>query len=307
MSGNETICSTVFRLFSDAYGSWKTICISRRNRRSSREETPKRSVDSKWTPPEVGSSSRSSSRASVDLPEPDSPTSPTVSPRLSTSETSSTALTMRRERGPPSRKCRLRWSTTTSGSPSRADSVRAAVTSVALTRRPPARGSGTPPPGAGRRPPAAAPRRRSPARRRSAGGTGSPDGSWCGRGGCPEIAAIGRSTSRSSPQIESSSASEYGCAGVPSTASALPLSTIRPAYMTWMSSQKDEARPRSCVIRIIPIRRSSTIRPSSSMIRACVVTSSAVVGSSAIRTSGFVQIAIAIITRWRIPPENWCG
>ena len=35
-SGNETICSTVFRLFSDAYGSWKTICISRRSRRSSR-------------------------------------------------------------------------------------------------------------------------------------------------------------------------------------------------------------------------------------------------------------------------------
>ena len=84
----------------------------------------------------------------------------------------------------------------------------------------------------------------------------------------------------------------------------LPLSTIRPAYMTWMSSQKDEARPRSCVIRIIPIRRSSTICPSSSMIRACVVTSSAVVGSSATRTSGFVQIAIAIITRWRIPPEE---
>ena len=33
------------------------------------------------------------------------------------------------------------------------------------------------------------------------------------------------------------------------------------------------------------------------MIRACVVTSSAVVGSSAIRTSGPAEIAIAIITR----------
>ena len=58
-SGNETICSTVFRLFSDAYGSWKTICISRRSRRSSRREIPKRSVDSKWTLPDVGSSRRS--------------------------------------------------------------------------------------------------------------------------------------------------------------------------------------------------------------------------------------------------------
>ena len=40
---------------------------------------------------------------------------------------------------------------------------------------------------------------------------------------------------------------------------------------------------------------------------ACVVTSSAVVGSSAISRSGSLISAIAIITRWRIPPENWCG
>ena len=55
------------------------------------------------------------------------------------------------------------------------------------------------------------------------------------------------------------------------------------------------------------MRRSSTIRASMSMIRACVVTSRAVVGSSAISTSGFAQIAIAIITRCRIPPENSWG
>ena len=40
---------------------------------------------------------------------------------------------------------------------------------------------------------------------------------------------------------------------------------------------------------------------------ACVVTSSAVVGSSAIRSAGSLMSAIAIITRWRMPPENWCG
>ena len=40
---------------------------------------------------------------------------------------------------------------------------------------------------------------------------------------------------------------------------------------------------------------------------ACVVTSSAVVGSSAISRSGLLISAIAIITRWRMPPENWCG
>ena len=43
------------------------------------------------------------------------------------------------------------------------------------------------------------------------------------------------------------------------------------------------------------------------MICAWIVTSSAVVGSSAISTSGLHASAIAIIARWRMPPENWCG
>ena len=37
------------------------------------------------------------------------------------------------------------------------------------------------------------------------------------------------------------------------------------------------------------------------------VTSRAVVGSSAISTFGSRLIAIAIMMRWRMPPENWCG
>ena len=40
---------------------------------------------------------------------------------------------------------------------------------------------------------------------------------------------------------------------------------------------------------------------------ACTVTSSAVVGSSAMRSVGSSASAIAIMMRWRIPPENWCG
>ena len=43
------------------------------------------------------------------------------------------------------------------------------------------------------------------------------------------------------------------------------------------------------------------------MICAWTVTSSAVVGSSAMTMSGSSASAIAIITRWRMPPENWCG
>ena len=42
----------------------------------------------------------------------------------------------------------------------------------------------------------------------------------------------------------------------------------------------------------------------SSRIWACTVTSSAVVGSSAISTDGLLTSAIAIIARWRMPPEN---
>ena len=45
----------------------------------------------------------------------------------------------------------------------------------------------------------------------------------------------------------------------------------------------------------------------SSTICAWIVTSSAVVGSSAMISSGEQDSAMAIITRWRMPPENWCG
>jgi hypothetical protein len=48
--------------------------------------------------------------------------------------------------------------------------------------------------------------------------------------------------------------------------------------------------------------RDSRSRSSTSRICACTVTSSAVVGSSAMRISGFPASAIAIMTRWRMPP-----
>ena len=38
-----------------------------------------------------------------------------------------------------------------------------------------------------------------------------------------------------------------------------------------------------------------------------MVTSSAVVGSSAMSSCGLQASAIAIITRWRMPPDSWCG
>ena len=61
------------------------------------------------------------------------------------------------------------------------------------------------------------------------------------------------------------------------------------------------------MISITAMCRSSARRWSRSITLACVVTSSAVVGSSAISSSGFDASAIAIITRCRMPPENSCG
>ncbi len=52
----------------------------------------------------------------------------------------------------------------------------------------------------------------------------------------------------------------------------------------------------------MPISRCSCF--SSSRICAWMVTSSAVVGSSAISRSGSLASAMAIITRWRWPPES---
>ena len=56
-----------------------------------------------------------------------------------------------------------------------------------------------------------------------------------------------------------------------------------------------------------PMCRSAWISASRRRICAWTVTSSAVVGSSAMSTSGSIARAAAIITRWRMPPENWCG
>ena len=55
----------------------------------------------------------------------------------------------------------------------------------------------------------------------------------------------------------------------------------------------------------MPLSRLSRSRRS--RICAWMVTSSAVVGSSAIRSFGRQASAMAIMTRWLMPPESWCG
>ena len=72
---------TRLRGFSDAYGSWKIIIISRRIGRISARESFVMSLTAEDVIlPPVGSSSLMMQRAIVDLPQPDSPTTPSVSP-----------------------------------------------------------------------------------------------------------------------------------------------------------------------------------------------------------------------------------
>jgi hypothetical protein len=81
------------RGFSEAYGSWKIIVISRRIGRIEARESLVMSRPSNVTLPSVVSRSFTMQRASVDLPQPDSPTIPSVSPGLMLKETPSTAFT----------------------------------------------------------------------------------------------------------------------------------------------------------------------------------------------------------------------
>ncbi len=76
--------------------------------------------------------------------------------------------------------------------------------------------------------------------------------------------------------------------------------------MTTTRSHSLATRPMSWVVSntAAPLRRALSRSPTTC---AWVVTSSAVVGSSAMSSLGSLAIPTAIITRWRIPPESWWG
>src|SRR4029453_15415920 len=77
---------------SEPYGSWKMGWTRRRKANNCRLLSVEVSTPSKTIRPEVGSSRLSTIWATVDLPEPDSPTIAVVVPRFTLKETSSTAL-----------------------------------------------------------------------------------------------------------------------------------------------------------------------------------------------------------------------
>ncbi len=99
----------------------------------------------------------------------------------------------------------------------------------------------------------------------------------------------------------------YGWRGASKTVRVGPNSTTCPEYITISRSEKWLTSDMSWVTKM-------TAKPScswSSLIctisERCATTSSADVGSSMITRSGVNSIAIAIMARWRMPPESWCG
>src|SRR5690348_7852358 len=107
------------RGFRDAYGSWKITWMRRRIARSPRSSSAVRSTPSKRMRPLVGRSRCRMQRPVVVLPQPDSPTRPSVSPRRTVKLTPSTAFTAAAGAAnmpPPTGKCLTRFSTSSSAS-----------------------------------------------------------------------------------------------------------------------------------------------------------------------------------------------
>jgi hypothetical protein len=82
---------TCLRGLSDPYGSWKTIWTWQRSALSASRLAPTTRVPAISSSPLVGSSIIVTSRARVDLPQPDSPTTARVLPGVSLKETPATA------------------------------------------------------------------------------------------------------------------------------------------------------------------------------------------------------------------------
>ena len=326
------------RGFSEANGSWKTICISRRTGLSFARPAVVMSVPRKLIVPPVGSSRRMSVRDSVVLPQPDSPTRPSVSPSCRCSVTSSTACTCATARSNSSPfligKYCLRWSAASrtfgSAAAGRGRAVGAArggARSGAHIVTPPAsspiwspiwrscalrsgtitqRSSWPVPPGT---------RARSSGLTRQAswacgqrGRKWQPWGAWMSDGGRPVIDGSRSGRGRSTRVIEPEQPPRVRVLRVVEDLVDRALLDDPPGVHDGdpVGDVGDDAE---VVRHEDDARRCDSVRSSLRTSRICawIVTSSAVVGSSAMSTDGSHDSAIAIITRWRMPPENSCG
>ncbi len=103
------------------------------------------------------------------------------------------------------------------------------------------------------------------------------------------------------------SASVYGIFIRANSVAVGAFSTSFPPYITAISWVCPATTPRSWVTRITDMLRSRRCSSMRSRICDCTVTSRAVVGSSANSNDGPQARAMAIITRWRMPPDSSCG
>ena len=109
------------------------------------------------------------------------------------------------------------------------------------------------------------------------------------------------------PGTEAISACVYGWDGCSKIRATGPHSTMRPAYITATRLHILATTPKSWVMNRIAIPVSAWRRFSSFRYWSWMVTSSAVVGSSAMSTSGWPLIDMAPTTRCFMPPLIWCG
>src|SRR6202451_1924904 len=110
----------------------------------------------------------------------------------------------------------------------------------------------------------------------------------------------GRGTARSRPSV-------YGWWAAANSSVTGASSTAWPPYITITRDATVAMIARSCVMSKTAMPIACCRSASRARIWACTVTSSAVVGSSAITSAGYITSAIAIITRWRVPPESAGG
>ena len=118
--------------------------------------------------------------------------------------------------------------------------------------------------------------------------------------GCAAAGAPCRAGRRAGPACRDARARRTAAA--PARSRRRGRRTSRPRRRRWCATT-----PRLCVMNRMLMPVSACSLRISSRICAWIVTSSAVVGSSAISSVGSQAIASAIITRWRMPPESWCG
>ena len=142
---------------------------------------------------------------------------------------------------------------------------------------------------------------------RTAARTGNPAGGRAGRAARP---AASRADAPGASAASGATRADRRCRdGRAGSARRRTSRSRRPARRTAPRCDRRSAAatPRSWVTNRNDAPVSSHSRRISARICACTVTSSAVVGSSAITSDGLPAIAIAIITRCRSPPDSSCG